>query len=112
MLLHELGQCFAAHRQFAPQSQELTLLVPNNSGGGAPGFKSGASFLEKCLLPLVKERRLNVVLVAHIAHRHTLGRGRVAALVSHGVAVGWRWRAPLGRGRVAALASHGVAVGW
>jgi hypothetical protein len=69
-----LGQCLAAHRQFAFQSQELTLLVPNNSEGGASGFKSGASFLEKCLSPLVKERLLHLVLGAHNAHRHTLNQ--------------------------------------
>ena len=72
MLLHELGQCLAAHRQFAFQSPELALLVPNNSEGGPPGFKSVASLLEKCILPLIKERRLDLVRVAHIAHLHTL----------------------------------------
>jgi hypothetical protein len=44
----------------------------DNSGGGASALKSGASLLEKGLLPLVKERWVNLVLVAHVTHRHVL----------------------------------------
>jgi hypothetical protein len=58
--------------QIAFQALKLALLMLDNSGWEESAVKSGASLLEKGLLPLVKERLVNVVLVAHAAHRHVL----------------------------------------
>jgi hypothetical protein len=43
--------------------------MPCNSGGGPPALKCGGSLLGKSPLPLVEERGVSVVPVAHLAHR-------------------------------------------
>jgi len=69
VLLHEFGQEFRAHPEFAFQGLEPTLLVLDNSGREAYALKSGASFLDKGFPPVVNEHQLNLVLVAHVARR-------------------------------------------
>jgi hypothetical protein len=56
---HASSACFPEPGACAPGAQQL--------GRGAPALKSGASLLEKCLLPLVEERRMDVMLIARLS---------------------------------------------
>src|SRR5450759_5974245 len=48
------------------------MLLLGQRPGMGPRLQSGGSIFEKALLPLIKESRLNVVLLAKLAHRPIL----------------------------------------
>ena len=74
------------------QSFNFLLIPIRNSGAGLLAFKSGCSVLEKLSLPLVKHRRVDLVLVAQIGNgfafdqmltqdRNLLFRAKIASVI-------------------------------
>jgi hypothetical protein len=61
---------------FAPQlvfrHRQSTFGFADQSGGGAPSLKSGASLLEKRLLPLLEHRRVDTHGLADLGYRAAL----------------------------------------
>jgi len=60
--------------QFLLQSFNLLLIPIRNSGAGLFAFKSGCSVLAKLSLPLVKDRRVDVMFVAQIINGFTFNQ--------------------------------------
>ena len=74
MLLQQLGEHLVFALEFLLQSFNLLLIPIRNSGAGLFAFKSGCPVLEKLSLPLVKHRRVDVVLVAQIRNGFALAQ--------------------------------------
>src|ERR1700746_1923672 len=92
MLFQQLGKHLVFALEFLLQSFNFLLIPIRNSGAGLLAFKSGCSVLEKLSLPLVKDRRVDVVLVAQIRNgfafdqmlaqdRDLLFRAKIASVI-------------------------------
>src|SRR6516225_3366182 len=68
MLFQQLGEDFVLALEFLLQSVNFLLQTIRNAGAGLLAFKSGCSVLKKLSLPLVKQRWVDVVLVAQIGN--------------------------------------------
>src|SRR6516225_9375511 len=68
MLFQQLGEDFVLALEFLLQSVNFLLQTIRNAGAGLLVFKSGCSVLKKLSLPLVKQRWVDVVLVAQIGN--------------------------------------------
>jgi len=71
MLFQQLREHLVFALEFLFQSFNFLLIPIRNSGTGLLAFKSGCSVLEKLSLPLVKHRRVDLVLVAQIGNSFT-----------------------------------------
>jgi hypothetical protein len=66
-LLDHRGEDLVFMPELGLERGDGMLLFGQRSGMG-PWLQGGGSILEKALLPLIKEGRLNVVLLAELAH--------------------------------------------
>src|ERR1700744_906217 len=71
MLRHDLGNDLVLLLELGFKASDLFLLL-GILGAGPPAFEGRGSILKKGLLPLVKERRVDLVLVAHVGDRCVL----------------------------------------
>ncbi len=68
-VFHDLGDDLVLAPQPVFQRRHFTFGFAGQPGGGAAAFKSGATLLEKRLLPLVEHRRVDVFGLADLGNR-------------------------------------------
>ena len=71
-VFHDLGDDLVLAPQLVFQGRHFTFGFAGQPGGRAVAFKSGATLLEKRLLPLVEHRRVDVFGLADLGNRAAL----------------------------------------